>query len=162
MHTHLRVPYDVCVRHINKSLHHNLTFQVVKPELPDVIEIMPIRNLRNLTITEMEEKDCDTGDCLSGIISYNNEEYRFRTHQWSYDVVLMLEKTRYPFHQRKIILPITSWCSHPDEKICIPYEYTTDARIVPIEFVWEFLFQLPLYLDNCENTLSHSYIGDLV
>jgi hypothetical protein len=148
MYTHLRVPYDACVKHISRNLRRNLKIQVVKPELPDVVQVMPIDSISSLNITQMEEKACDTGECLSGIISYNNQEYRFRTHQWSYDVVLIMEKTNYPFHCIKLVLPITSWCSHREDKICIPAAYTTDKQIIPVEFVWEFLSQLPVYLHD--------------
>lgn len=148
MYTHLRVPYDACVKHISRNLRRNLKIQVVKPEMPDVVQVMPIDSIRSLNITQMEEQECDTGECLSGIISYNNQQYRFRTHQWSYDVVLIMEKTSYPFHSMKLVLPITSWCSHHEDKICIPTEYTMDKQVVPVEFVWEFLSQLPVYLDD--------------
>jgi hypothetical protein len=57
-----------------------------------------------------------------------------------------MEKMAFPFSKMKIVLPITSYKGDRD-MIYIPPEYTCDERVIPIEFVWEFLSQLNSYPD---------------
>lgn len=158
MHTHLRVPYEACVNHIRKNLRRNLKVQIIKPELPDKIQTMPMESIADLNIADMQEKACnrdnDTENCLFGTILYQQEKYKFHTHQSSYDVVLILRKMTYPFQHIKIMLPITSWNEQAEDKIYIPPEYTTDAKVIPVEFVWEFLSQFPVYLNQSVNEVD--------
>lgn len=155
LHTKLRVSYDTCMRHISKNLRGTLKVHIVKHDTPDVVDILPLEAIRNMAITHMEQGDCNGGECLSGTMFFNNGFYRFCTHQKSYDVVIVMEKMIYPFNKLKIILPITSYSNPYDtntdntcSKIYIPPEYTSDAKTIPIEFVWEFLSQLPMYIDD--------------
>lgn len=150
LYTHLRVPYDVCVKHITKNLRKKLNVKIISPKVPDVINTVSLDEI-SLNIRNMEEKDCKSHDCIEGTLYYKDELYTFKTHHNSYDAILIMKKTRYPFDTFKMILPITTYHNKNTEnnenntKIYIPEEYTTDNKIIPVEFVWEFLSQLP----NC-------------
>lgn len=146
MHNHLRIPYDACAKHIHANMHRNLQVRVIPLGIPDVTYVLPIESIQEISIADMEEGSCEDTNCLVGLMSYNHQEYRFRTHQKSYDVVLFLESTAFPFERLKIVLPLTSYQDHMEGKIYIPTLYTNDTSVVPIEFVWEFLTQLPAFL----------------
>lgn len=146
MHTHLRIPYDACAKHIQANLHKQLQMRVIPLDVPDVVYMMPIERIQDITIMEMKEGSCDDKNCIIGLMTYNHREYRFRTYQKSYDVLLFLESTYYPFQRLKIILPLSSYDNAVHSKIYIPPRYTSDVKIVPIEFIWEFLTQLPAFL----------------
>lgn len=148
-YSHLRVPYDVCVKHIGKNMRKNLNIQVISQKKPDVVRTLALENLKKLQIKEMCENVCDDHDCLTGTVDYNGDIYTFKTHHNTYDAVLMLKKTSYPFDVVKIILPITTYhdgAYEKNTKIYIPEEFTEDKKVIPIEFVWEFLNQLPVFL----------------
>lgn len=156
--THLRVPYDVCVKHITTNLRKNLYIDVISPQVPDVVKKLPLDTMRGMNIKHMEETTSDHGDCLKGLLYYNEDMYSFKTYHQAYDVVLVMKKTSYPYHIIKMKLPISSFQKHNiadhhdksadyDEIIHIPSEYTDDVKIIPTEFVWEFLSQLPSYLE---------------
>lgn len=157
-HTHLRVPYDICVKHITTNLRKNLCVDIISPQIPDVVHKLPLDSMRSMIIKHMEETTSEHGDCLKGMLYYKNDMYRFKTYHHSYDVVLVLKKTSYPYHILKMKLPISSCQPHHmvdhhdntyhDQIIYIPSEYTDDVKFIPTEFVWEFLSQLPSYLEN--------------
>ena len=147
LRSHLRVPYDNCIRHIQKNLRRTLQVHIISQDIPDTITTIPIDQIKNMAITHMEESFCESNSCLNGKIVYNHNIYKFITHHVSYDVVLIMEKTSYPFNKMKMILPITSYKdANMDYKIYIPPEYSNDEKIIPIEFVWEFLSQLQPYM----------------
>lgn len=145
MATHLRVPYDACVVHIHQNLRNNLSFRMMRSDIPGVVHVMPLGSIKSMSITEMMENRCGTTDCLSGILTYEHEEYRFVTRQDPNVVALMMEMTKYPFHHAMLVLPITLSADHSWDKIHIPVEYTTEDHVIPLEIVWEFLSQLPAY-----------------
>ncbi len=149
LHTHLRVPYDTCVKHISKNMRKTLQVRIVRQDTSDVVDILPLESIRNMAITHMQEGTCSNRECLHGTMLFNENFYRFNTHQKSYDVVIMMEKASYPFNKMKLVLPITSYpVNNENYMIYIPSEYTSDEKVVPIEFVWEFLSQLHTYFGN--------------
>ena len=155
LHTHLRVPYDTCVNHIRKNLKKTLQVRIIRQDKPDIVDILPLESIKNMAITHMEEDICNDSECLYGNMIFNGNFYRFNTHNRSYDVVILMEKTSYPFHKMKMVLPITSnQYEHQDNQdyiIHIPSEYTNNEKVVPIEFIWEFLSQLQPFLDTKMN-----------
>jgi hypothetical protein len=135
------------MHHIQKNLRSTLKIHIISQDIPDRITIIPIERIKNITITHMEEILCENNNCLSGKILYNNDIYKFIVHHTMYDVILIMEKSSYPFTKMKIILPITSYKDdRMDNKIYIPPEFSKDEKIIPIEFVWEFLSQLQPFL----------------
>lgn len=144
---HLRIPYDACVQHISKTLHKGLQVRIVSPKNPGTTCIVPLENIQGLEIQDMKEDDCGYYNCLQGTIGYDKRIYAFRTHYTSYDAVLLLKNTEFPYEALQMVLPLTTF---PDTKdrIYIPEEFTEDKTIVPIEFVWEFLIQAPRFLGN--------------
>lgn len=151
--TNLRVPYDICVTHIRKNLHKNLNVKIISQKKPDMVSTVSLENMKELQIKEMSETDCGTHDCLMGTIEYDGDLYTFKTHHNTYDVILNMKKTNYPFDMLKVVLPITTYRAdnkyenhENDTKIYIPEEFTDDKKIIPIEFIWEFLSQLPSFL----------------
>lgn len=153
-YSHLRVPYDVCVKHIGKNMRKNLNIQVISQKKPDMVSTLSLENLKHVKIKDMCEGVCDDHDCLTGTIEYDGDIYTFKTHHNTYDALLILKKTSYPFDVVKIILPITTYRDtysknenhETNTKIYIPEEFTEDKKIIPIEFVWEFLNQAPSFL----------------
>lgn len=152
LHTRLRVPYDTCVNHINKNLKKTLQVRIIRQDTPDIVDVLSLEDIKNMEITHMEEDICNDSECLYGDMLFNGNFYRFNTHNRSYDVVMVMEDTRYPFHKMKMVLPITSskydLQNNQDYMIHIPTEYTNNEKVVPIEFIWEFLSQLQSYLDT--------------
>ena len=147
LHTHLRVPYDTCARHISKNLRKTLQVHIIRQDKPDTVDILPLESIRNIEIVHIEHETCNDIDCLHGNMVFNGNPYRFTIHQRSYNVVLIMEKTAFPFAKMRMVLPITSYKGDRN-MIYIPPEYTHDEKVIPIEFVWEFLSQLSTFVDS--------------
>lgn len=146
--TKLTVPYDVCVRHISRNMRRSLQVGIIRQSVPDVISTLPLESIRSMEIKHIEEGECDIDECIKGTVMYEGNTYVFRTHSSTCDVVLLMEKTNYPFDRLRMILPITSCIANTNadsQKIVVPTKYMGDDGKIPIEFVWEFLNQLPQY-----------------
>lgn len=155
--TKLTIPYDVCVRHINRNMRRSLQVGIIRQNIPDVISTLPLESISSMEITYIEESECEVDECLKGTIMYEGNTYIFRTHRSMYDVVLIMQKTNYPFDKIRMILPITVGAlsantntnTNNSQMIYIPFKYIGEDGKIPIEFVWEFLVQLPNY--NSDN-----------
>lgn len=149
--THLKIPYDVCASYIARNMRKDLIIHLVSYKRPDVISTISLENMKGLNIQEMKENDCGKNECLEGYLKYEGKTYNFKTHHYAYDAVLCMKNKDDPYDKIKIVLPITTYKErYDDRKIYIPEEFTKDIKIVPIEFVWEFLTQLPSLLKDID------------